>query len=296
MIGLDILLIKIEKMDCKFANEISIAGFLTSRGINPNKTIGNCFWYCSPIRNEHTPSFKVNRDKNLWYDFGTATGGSLIDLVCQMYHVGVPGALLILSGVTVADRISFIDQRVDVTPPVRIEIKHVQPLKNRALFQYLILRRINPLFASRYAVEATYQVGAKEWNNFAIGFKNDCGGYELRNRIAKLSTSPKDITTIEGKNRSALNVFEGFMDFLSALTYFKTDRSGCDTIVLNGAGFVKRILDRLPGYHTINLFLDNDKAGLEAAAQIQLIRPDTINRSQNIYPDCKDFNDFLKKR
>ena len=145
-------------------------------------------------------------------------------------------------------------------------------------------------------MEATYQVGAKEWNNFAIGFKNDSGGYELRNRIAKLSTSPKDITTIEGKNRSALNVFEGFMDFLSALTYFKTDRSGCDTIVLNGAGFVKRILDRLPGYHTINLFLDNDKAGLEAAAQIQQIRPDAINRSQNIYPDCKDFNDFLKKQ
>ena len=102
-------------MDCKFANEINIAGFLLSRGINPNKTVGNSFWYCSPIRNEHTPSFKVNRDKNLWYDFGTATGGSLIDLVCQMYHVGVPGALLILSGVTVADRISFIDQRVDVT-------------------------------------------------------------------------------------------------------------------------------------------------------------------------------------
>ena len=97
-------------------------------------------------------------------------------------------------------------------------------------------------------------------------------------------------------DHSRLNVFEGFMDFLSALTSFKTDRSGCDTIILNGVGFVKRILDRLPDYHTINLFLDNDKAGLEAAAQIQLIRPDTINRSQNIYPDCKDFNDFLKKR
>jgi len=283
-------------MDCKFANEINIAGFLLSKGINPNKTIGNSFWYCSPIRNEHTPSFKVNRDKNLWYDFGTATGGSLIDLVCQMYHVGVPGALLILSGVKPADRISFIDQRVDVTPPVRIEIKHIQPLKNRALFGYLTFRSINPQFASRYAVEATYQVGNKERNNFAIGFKNDSGGYELRNKYDKLSTSPKDITTIEGKNRSAVNVFEGYMDFLSALTYFKTDRSGCDTIVLNGVGFVKRILDRLPGYHTINLFLDNDKAGLDAAAQIQLIRPDALNRSQNIYPDCKDFNDFLKKQ
>jgi len=67
-------------------------------------------------------------------------------------------------------------------------------------------------------------------------------------------------------------------------------------LYLSGLEFVKRILDRLPGYPTINLFLDNDKAGLEALAQIQLIRPDAINRSRNIYPDCKDFNDFLKKQ
>ncbi len=283
-------------MDCKSANEINIAGFLMSKGINPNKTVGNSFWYCSPIRNERSPSFKVNRDKNIWYDFGTNNGGSLIDLVCRMYHVEVPGALLILSGVSVADRISFIDRRVDISPPARIRIMQIDSLKNKALLQYLINRKINPLFTSRYSAEVTYQVGSNVKSFFAIGFKNDQGGYELRNKYIKLSTSPKDITTIEGRNHLAVNIFEGFMDFLSALTYFKTDRSGCDTIVLNGVGFVKRILDRLPGYQTINLFLDNDKAGLETADQIQLIRPDAINRSMIIYPDFKDFNDFLKSR
>ena len=283
-------------MDCKSANEINIAGFLMSKGINPAKTIGNSFWYCSPFRNERTPSFQVNRDKNRWFDFGIGAGGSLIDLVCRMYHVGVAGALLILSGISVDERIFFIDHRADVTPPARISIKQVQPLKSRALFQLLVNRKINPIFASRYAVEATYQLGSKEKCNFAIGFKNNSGGYELRNKYDKLSTSPKDITTIEGKNRLGVNIFEGFMDFLSALTYFKTDRSGCDTIILNGVGLVSRIFDRLSGYQTINLFLDNDRAGLNTAGQIQLIRPDAINRSMNIYPDFKDFNDFLMAR
>ena len=67
-------------------------------------------------------------------------------------------------------------------------------------------------------------------------------------------------------------------------------------LYLSGVGFVKRILDRLPGYPTINLFIDNDKEGPEATAQIQLIRPDAINRLQNIFQDCKDFSDFLKRQ
>ena len=33
------------------------------------------YWYLSPLRNERTPSFKVNDRINEWYDFGEATGG-----------------------------------------------------------------------------------------------------------------------------------------------------------------------------------------------------------------------------
>jgi DNA primase len=90
-----------------------------------------------------------------------------------------------------------------------------------------------------------------------------------------------------------VNLFEGFMDFLTALTYFKTARAGCDTIVLNGVGFVDKFIELHPNYSRINLYLDNDTAGKEAARRILELRPDAVNRSQIIYPKHKDFNDFL---
>ena len=282
-------------MNCKLANEISIAGFLMSKGINPAKAAGNSFWYCSPLRNEKTPSFKVNRVKNVWYDFGTATGGRLVDLVCKLYNVDVSGALLILSSASIETPIvSFSDkQSFNVYREARIAIKQIQPLQNYALIQYLNGRKINPNFACLYCREAHYNTRASDRSFFSIAFENDRHGYELRNKYFKGSTSPKDITTIPGKNGFAVNVFEGFIDFLSALTYYNTPQPSCDTIVLNGVGFIQKFIDRLPRYAGINMYLDNDRAGKEASDRIVEVRPNAVNHSQLIYPDYKDFNEFI---
>jgi len=40
--------------------------------------------YLSLLREERTPSFSVSYDKNLWHDFGTGEGGSIIALVPRM--------------------------------------------------------------------------------------------------------------------------------------------------------------------------------------------------------------------
>ena len=32
------------------------------------------------VKEEHEPSFKVNTDRNLWYDFGAGKGGNIIAL------------------------------------------------------------------------------------------------------------------------------------------------------------------------------------------------------------------------
>ena len=285
-------------MNCKLANEMNIAGFLMSKGINPDKTAGNSFWYCSPLRREKTPSFKVDRVKNVWYDFGTATGGHLIDLVCKFYNVDVPGALLILSGASIsAPILSFSDkQSLSHYPEAKIDINRIQPLENRILLQYLSGRHINPGLASIYCREVYYHTweGGREY--FAIAFENNGHGYELRNKYFKGSSSPKGITTIRGKNGISVNVFEGFMDFLSALTYYNTEQAACDTVVLNGVGFTQKFIDLMPQYTGIHLYLDNDKAGKEAANRILELRPDAVNRSQLMYPDCKDFNEFIIKQ
>jgi hypothetical protein len=46
-------------------------------------------WYLSPLREEKTPSFKVDRRINVWYDHGTGKGGDLIDFGTLFYRCTV---------------------------------------------------------------------------------------------------------------------------------------------------------------------------------------------------------------
>ena len=283
------------KMNCTFANQMNIAGFLQSRGFRPNKVLGNSFWYCSPLRVENTASFKVDRVKNLWYDFGTATGGRLLDLVCKMYNVDLAGALLILSGQRILKPVlSFSDKLItrSFSEP-KLEIVRSQPLQNYALIQYLSQRRINHRIASLHCKEAYYKTYAEGKEFFSVAFCNDSHGWELRSKYFKGSSSPKDITTIRGKDSARVNVYEGFMDYLSAESYYNIQSPACDSVVLNGVGFVERFITLSSRYSYIDLYLDNDTAGLEACRRIQDLRTDAKNQSQLLYPNHKDFNEFL---
>ena len=57
-------------MNIEDVKQIPIADYLHSLGYSPVKQQGNGLWYKSPLREEHEASFKVNTDRNLWYDFG----------------------------------------------------------------------------------------------------------------------------------------------------------------------------------------------------------------------------------
>jgi len=59
-----------KKMSCEDARQIDFVDYLASLGYHPQKSRGADYWYLSPLREEKTPSFKVNRQKNLWYDHG----------------------------------------------------------------------------------------------------------------------------------------------------------------------------------------------------------------------------------
>src|SRR5580765_8317906 len=67
------------------ARQIDLVNYLESLDHHPQKVRGNDYWYLSPLRNEKTPSFKVNRKLNLWYDHGLGKGGNIIDFAV-LYH------------------------------------------------------------------------------------------------------------------------------------------------------------------------------------------------------------------
>lgn len=284
-------------MNCQQANELNIVDYLAKSGIQPATTKGRNLIYLSPIRNEKTASFFVYPDQNRWHDFGSGSGGKMIELVCQMHGVGIPGALLILSGVELQDKsFSFARQKEKTISEPTLEIKHIQPLQNKALIQYIESRGIPEAIASRYVKEAYYAItnqGTGEIKKyFALAFANDRGGFELRNKYFKGGNSPKAITTIPG-NLKKVNVFEGWVDFISALVYYRQPSPTNTTIVLNSVSHLRQINDILPNFGQINLYLDNDQAGIKAVNEIIGRFPYAVNQAAKLYPNFKDMNEFL---
>jgi len=227
----------------------------------------------------------VNAVKNVWKDFGTGYGGNIIDLVILMHNCDVARALQIIGGSNV-ERIHFSSFRQQHEFQSFIEIKHMQSLQNKALEEYISTRKINLDIARMYLQEAYYTINEKRY--FALAFKNDKGGYELRNKYFKGSTSPKWISTIHG-DESSTNVFEGFSDYLSCLTYYNVERLKYQTVILNSLAFINVLPAEIKN---TNLFFDNDNAGKEAAYLIST-KTKSVDYGRQIYPQQKDFNEFL---
>ena len=60
-------------MDSLYSKQIRIADYLHSLGYSPVKQQGVNLWYTSPLREEAEASFKVNTEREQWYDFGLGT-------------------------------------------------------------------------------------------------------------------------------------------------------------------------------------------------------------------------------
>ena len=293
---------KIKIMTYKEANNISIKDYLNSLGIQPVTEKGSYGMYRSPLREDNTPSFKVDYNANLWCDYGTGEGGTLIDLVMKQNGCNAYGAICRLEQ---DDTTSFSfhgkdlperDTKRQAASP--IEIRRIQPLQNPALMRYLQERGISPGTAAPYVQEMYYRIGGKPY--FALAFRNDSGGYELRNPRFKGSTS-KDITHIrqQGEPREKCLVFEGFMDYLSFLTLrmkncpTMPDLDRQDYVILNSTVNVPKAIDVLYPYERIHCMLDNDETGYKATRAIELEYSYHVRDFSHNYRGYSDLNDYL---
>ena len=75
------------------ARQTDMVEYLSKLGHEPAKIRGVDYWYLSPLREERTPSFKVNRKLNRWYDHGLGKGGNIIDFAI-LYHNCTVGEFL----------------------------------------------------------------------------------------------------------------------------------------------------------------------------------------------------------
>ena len=278
----------------KEIKSIPLATFLSQLGHEPTARKGTRLWYKSPLRQEQTPSFKVETALNCWYDFGLGRGGNIIDLAAEMYQSTdlrylmrcIADSCPVPSVQTVAS--SYL-QRHYAPSMERFE---VVPLEHRALVAYLQERGIPAHIAKAKCKEAHYCVNGRFY--FAVAFENVSGGCELRNRYFKGCRGRKDISYLpwarDGPSTECA-VFEGFIDYLSALTLGII--SGADAIILNSVVNVNKAVPYLKGYTTINCYLDNDTAGRTAHTELTAIYGSTIIDRSTLYSEFNDLNDFL---
>ena len=286
-------------MTTQEAKQIRIADYLQSLGYTPVKQQGNSLWYKSPFRQETEASFKVNTDRNLWFDYGLGRGGNIIALAQELYASNhVPYLLNRIAEQAPHIRpVSFYFRQQASEPS--FQHLEVGELTHPALLHYLQERGINTSLARLECRELHFIHNGKPY--FAIGFPNVAGGYEVRNRFFKGCIAPKDISHIrqQGEPREKCLVFEGMMDYLSFLTLRmrncpampNLDRQ--DYVILNSLSNVSKVVDVLHGYDRIYCLLDNDEAGRRAYWELEKKFAGRIRDFSGNYKGHKDLNDYL---
>ena len=299
-------------MNCEQANLIDLVDYLHMLGHDPQKIKGEDFWYLSPLRQEKETSFKVNKNKNVWFDFGIGKGGNLVDFATQYFSCGLSEALQKISSFHPQNNLQNIIVRPPVHPPdnslfddkdagetaIKI-IAASQPIKDPSLCRYLEQRRIDKNIADRYCYEVKFTMTGKEKEYRAVGFKNNAGGYELRNEYFKGSSTPKYVSYVDNKSDN-IKVFEGFFDFLSYQTIHKNEQLNLTNLpdrqtsflVLNSLSFFKRSLLLMEKHQSIHLYLDHDEAGRKCTNLAQK-RSLKFKDESKFYKGHKDLNDCL---
>ena len=283
------------KLSLEEIRDFDLVNYLASIGHRPEhiKKQGTDYWYLSPLRTEGEASFKVNRTKNRWFDFGLGKGGNLIDFGVLYFNCSV-GEFLgkFRDGFSFQQPtdLPFISQEGMDEKKYKIVITGERSISSYALFRYLHERHIPVAVANEFCREVSYELDGKPY--YGIGLKNDSGGYEIRNAFFKCSSSPKDITTIDSGS-DEVHIFEGFFDFLSFKTVYQNDPLAAgDCLILNGAAMFERAKPLLEKYPVKRLWLDHDTTGL-AYTKYALSLNNGYRDESGLYIQHKDLNDWL---
>ena len=279
-----------------------IVEYLERKGVKPVRRTTAYALYCSPLREETHPSFKVDTEQNLWIDYGEGRGGSIIDLCMRMEGCTLSEAIHRLGqnasdNGTYSSRNGFAPNNSHPVMAVNgarrlIEISDTLPPHFQ---EYLTkVRCINLEKAMPFLKCISYEVRGRRYQ--AIGFTNLSSGYELRDdKTFKGTIAPKDITPIFTDRAEPVCIFEGFMDFLSFLSMKEEITNHC--LVMNSVSNVARTIRYLNDRHLthIRAFLDNDEAGRRTVQDF--IKAGFHVEDMNIhYKDFKDLNEYHVSR
>ncbi|UKJ07932.1 toprim domain-containing protein [Solitalea lacus] len=285
-----------KKLKIRAAKQIDLVDYLASLNHLPQKTRNQDYWYLSPLRAEQTPSFKINRKLIVWYDHGLGQGGNLIDFGILFFKCSVSDFLerlaqhKSLTPFSFHPPLSLVDEKKN-TDESKIVILNSRSLADRSLTDYLQSRCIPLQLASSSCKEVDFLLYGKM--HTAIGFQNNSGGYEFRNKDFKGCCSPKDFTLFEN-NSKEINVFEGFFNYLSFLTInHRLKMQSSNFLILNSLSFLKKAVPIIDKHDRVNLYLDRDPNGIQNTQQLLKLDERKYIDQSLLYQNHNDLNDWL---
>ena len=276
-------------MNCNQFNKIPLEEVLQILGHLPTKQSEKEAWFLNPFAPENHASFKLNKNLNYWYLHSEAIGGNNVNFMKKYLNASVKEVFEWAENQNFSSfqNQNYLNQKLENLPK-NYEIIEVKEIQHPALLEYLKTRKVENQV--EFLKEIHYRMNDRKY--FGIGFKNDSGGFEIRNAYSKICLGKKDISTIKNDSKD-VRIFEGFFDFLSfkkVENYLEKETS--DYIILNSVSMVSKIKNDLGNYQNIELYFDNDEAGNRAVEMVK-----NENKSAEdcrvLYSDFKDLNDWL---
>ncbi|WP_400194075.1 toprim domain-containing protein [Hymenobacter sp. B81] len=308
------------RLDTASTKRIPLLAVMARLGQQPvsGPAAGGNYYFISPFRpDEQTPSFVVSEPKNVWADFGEPAeagqkvyGGDVLKLIMRLTGVTLPIAHQVLAAwaldMPAATELPLAQPaakgKTVATGPITFTDVRTEPLTWKALVEYLTSRGINwPLIqrnqrTMEHLQQVFYQVQGKERGKpyFALGWKTE-GGWEVRSKGFQGTIGQKGVTWLHG-TEPGVNIFEGFMDYLSALTCYRVSSFRSTVLILNSVNLLGSVLPLLMEQDgPIRWFGDNDAAGERALHVLREALPGRVQVQNELYRGYKDLNDFLTK-
>ena len=276
-------------MNCEEVKEkISIRTVLESFNLFPVKENRKTAFYFALDREEKIPSLSVDFVKNKAFDFGTGKSYDVISIVQQMNQCSVSEALKYLETFDFSIHNEF--QNEGTKQYKEYKILNVREIQHPALVQYLKSRKVYE--QKELVKEIEYELNGKKY--FGVGFFNNSGGVEIRNKYSKICLGKKDVTLLKNELNisTEIVIFEGFFDYLTFKNLEKNENSNSDYIILNSTSMLFKVEETLKKYDKISLFLDNDKNG-NATKKAILKKYENVEDCSLIYQKFKDLNEWF---
>ena len=286
-------------MTIDMAKQVDICDILDRLGEKCATRGSSESWYYAPKREENTPSFHVYKNGTRWHDFGIGQGGDIIDLVKYLFTISTTREALM----------KFEDIYSGVSSRFSLPGKEKETLKSKGynnnsdfkittceltsnLLMYSRSRGIHDTVIKRVCKQVNFTTRAGS-RLYAIGFKNDNGGWEVRNTFYKGCLGEKSITSQIDLADAPIVIFEGFFDYLSCIELEWIDPVFHNAVVLNSTSMVDKAINFFFSRQLI-LCLDNDTSGIAASNKIKSCC-NVVDDWSSRYHGYKDTNEYLMR-